>query len=1809
MYHNGEAAVIRAGGAENGLFLQVGSAGAGTYGEASQNYTTAITCLPSGNVGVGTASPAQRLHVAGKIYSTDQFLNNSNDSANAPSYSFFEDSNTGMFHASNDTLGFTTAGTERIRVTDTGNVCIGADIVPVARFDITASFQHPPVAIASAPGYIASASGTFSHPAFNPNFAFDYNPTSIWATVEAAYNSTTGAYQRSPATSTTVSGTAYTGEWLQLQLPSARAVQAMLFLGNGLRRFVIAGSQDTTTWTAVLIRDSGSEPALNRDTNHIITFSNTTAYLYYRLIIREAIGGQVGGGYDVNELRFLEAPPNNRALRVGPATGVDSVIVDLTGNVGIGAVPSAARLHVATIAGQPKFQLSNDATTNRGIVLWEVNANEHQFYGMGVNVNTLRFQIGFTGARYAWFTGASASASTELMRLEGTGNLGIGTTTPSERLHVVGNGLFSGSVTGSNFIGNGAGVSNLNATHITTGTLGVALGGTGATATTGTGSNVLNATPLLVGATLSGNTSNTGLIIGGTMSNIGLSNPTVAGGSMSNVSVAGPLSGLFTVTVASNVGIGMSSPASRLHVVHPTAAHSEPASNVPLTVMRLARPGTQNVAVGMVADFQIGKYETPVGEANTALYLRMAENGAEPDSTPLTIFANCNIGIGTTTPAERLHVAGNTLVTGRLSLSNVLNNRRLELWAGTNDHEFLGFGISTGMLRYQVANANDDHAFFRGNGSAASVELMRIRGNGNVGIGATTPAEALHVAGKIYSTTQVLNNSNDSANAPSYSFFEDSNTGMFHAANDALGFTTAGTERIRVTDTGLVGIGITNPSARLHVAGTAGQTKFQLSNDSSTNRGIVLWEDTANEHQFYGMGINSFTFRFQIAGTAARYAWFTGTSSTASSELMRLEGTGNLGIGTATPSERLHVAGKAYVSTQVLADSNTTVAAPAFAFLQDSNTGFYSPAADALGFVTGGTERVRIDSAGNLGIGTTAPSERLTVAGNAVVNGSLTIMGGTGCNMQGMADAGNLSQTYITFGPNGSGNDFALLRQIGGDNSIQMALDFHDDAGDAGFSIRDLNSAGAPDSSPTTRFIVQRGGNVGVGTATPTELLHVEGKVYSTSQVLNNSNDSASVPSFSFKEDSNTGMFHASNDALGFSTAGTERIRVTDTGNVGIGTSTPTSQLEVNGTFTTCNVTINGNINLNNALIIRGLEITKNNGTMANTTTTSIRGLSNVSAGMNFTVDSNTSAYRFAFIGNTTEVARITGDGNVGIGTTTPGYKLDVNGVARIRTGTANSIMFNNNASGGTTIQAHDAAELGGVYRLMRVVASNIQFAVGTNSDQTIMTLNSDNIGNNRSVQVLGSLLSDSLLVGTTAADTAATRLVIEKSDGTTAATGAYLVIKNQNSALSVNGLLTTAGGVLFSSYRDVRNPSYTAGITYETIGLFGLYTGASMVFRTTDTAGVNFAGEGANALPPERARITAAGNFGIGTTTPSERLHVAGNGFFTGRLSLSNVVNNRRLELWAGPNANDNEFLGFGISNNMLRYQVANAADDHAFFRGSSSTTSVELMRIRGNGNVGIGTTTPSERLHVAGNVNVVGKLHVNNGSTSVAPQYMGSGSLLIGDISKNYGGTNWGTDTACIMLECSDNTEISVHDFGHRVTSLMHYTGGGSTNLITLGRTNNWGTATISIPGNLGIGTTTPSYPLHVAGAGANNISIFAANDIASFSDARMKKDLVHIDDALSKVMSISGYTFTRKDVKPDTPSKRQCGVLAQEVLAVLPEVVGEDPQTGMYNVAYGNITALLIEAIKEMKMSYDTQITALNKRISDLEAKISI
>lgn len=123
----------------------------------------------------------------------------------------------------------------------------------------------------------------------------------------------------------------------------------------------------------------------------------------------------------------------------------------------------------------------------------------------------------------------------------------------------------------------------------------------------------------------------------------------------------------------------------------------------------------------------------------------------------------------------------------------------------------------------------------------------------------------------------------------------------------------------------------------------------------------------------------------------------------------------------------------------------------------------------------------------------------------------------------------------------------------------------------------------------------------------------------------------------------------------------------------------------------------------------------------------------------------------------------------------------------------------------------------------------------------------------------------------------------------------------------------------------------------------------------------------------------------------------------------------------------------------------------------------------------------------------------------------------------------------------------------------------------------------------GNVGIGSamSNPSYTLDVQGNA--NVSGLLTN----YSDRRLKDEIRVIEGALDKVGMISGCTFNMKGSE-----KRFAGVIAQEIQAVLPEVVSEDGN-GFLSVSYGNIVALLIEAIKDLKggmVAMQDQIVAL-------------
>jgi len=118
------------------------------------------------------------------------------------------------------------------------------------------------------------------------------------------------------------------------------------------------------------------------------------------------------------------------------------------------------------------------------------------------------------------------------------------------------------------------------------------------------------------------------------------------------------------------------------------------------------------------------------------------------------------------------------------------------------------------------------------------------------------------------------------------------------------------------------------------------------------------------------------------------------------------------------------------------------------------------------------------------------------------------------------------------------------------------------------------------------------------------------------------------------------------------------------------------------------------------------------------------------------------------------------------------------------------------------------------------------------------------------------------------------------------------------------------------------------------------------------------------------RMTIDRSGNMGIGTTSPNAPLQ------------FPNTIQNRKIVLWEVGN-NDHQFYGFGLNGNTLRYQTATSTDDHVFFSGNGTSASTELMRIKGSGNVGIGTTSPAAKLDVNGNMNIANEIRFTNAST----------------------------------------------------------------------------------------------------------------------------------------------------------------------------------------------------------------------------------
>jgi hypothetical protein len=107
-------------------------------------------------------------------------------------------------------------------------------------------------------------------------------------------------------------------------------------------------------------------------------------------------------------------------------------------------------------------------------------------------------------------------------------------------------------------------------------------------------------------------------------------------------------------------------------------------------------------------------------------------------------------------------------------------------------------------------------------------------------------------------------------------------------------------------------------------------------------------------------------------------------------------------------------------------------------------------------------------------------------------------------------------------------------------------------------------------------------------------------------------------------------------------------------------------------------------------------------------------------------------------------------------------------------------------------------------------------------------------------------------------------------------------------------------------------------------------------------------------------------------------------------------------------------------------------------------------------------------------------------------------------------------------------------------------------------------------------------------------NTGNVGASGEVTASSDERLKTNIKTIEDALDKVTQLRGVEYDRIDIE-----KHQIGVIAQEVEKVLPDVVHTN-EDGMKSVAYGNIVAVLIESIKELK----GEISELRAELDELK-----
>jgi len=438
------------------------------------------------------------------------------------------------------------------------------------------------------------------------------------------------------------------------------------------------------------------------------------------------------------------------------------------------------------------------------------------------------------------------------------------------------------------------------------------------------------------------------------------------------------------ISATGNVGIGTTSPGHLLQVNSTGTAISATTSS---TTTQFSGPGLRlyntNASMGTQAGLGIASLISDVSATQGYMAFFQTNNSGGFVRDILRYDYNASLWQFYTNATEKLRIDTN----GNVGIGTTVLTNKLNLF--TNAAVSVGVNVANSLATWEAGvSASGIYTFYSNNAFAITfsnnaTERMRIRSDGNVGIGTTAPDALLSVNG-------IASFGAGAAATPSIAGFGDLNTGMWFPAADTIAWSTGGTERLRIASGGTV-----STTGTLTIAGGAASissTSFDFTSSTTFAPQIVL-VNTANDafapfwntRKLRGAaaansGDQLGTFVFQSAdtgGTVRNAATFSAVS----------EGAGATFHSAYYSFSLINTAGTFVIPLQVKSQGLLTVDGtallPSFTFANDPDTGFWRPAANTLAASTNATERMRIRSDGNVGIGTTAPDAMLSVNGVA----------------------------------------------------------------------------------------------------------------------------------------------------------------------------------------------------------------------------------------------------------------------------------------------------------------------------------------------------------------------------------------------------------------------------------------------------------------------------------------------------------------------------------------------------------------------------------------------------------------------------------------------------------------------------------------------------------------------------------------------------------------------------------------------------------------------------------------------------------